>query len=77
MIIRTYPETNSAKVLLEVPARGRTIVLTDEIFATVHCGDVTSVDHIGVSRWCDVFDEAEAQRLLDWAREQIARQVVS
>ena len=63
--------------LLEVPARGHAIGLTDEIFATVSDDEVTSVDLIGVSHWCDVFDETEAKRPLAWTCDQVARRPVS
>jgi hypothetical protein len=73
MRILTYPETDSANIVLEMPAPGRTVELRDDVIATVENGRLTSLELLGVSRYGDTFDEAVATRLLDWAREQLVR----
>lgn len=77
MRILTYPETDSANIVLEMPAPGRTVELRDDVIATVDNGRLTSLELLGVSQYGDTFDEAVATRLLDWAREQLARPEVS
>jgi hypothetical protein len=77
MRILTYPDTDSAFVMLEVPAPGRVVILRDDFFVTVDGDRLTSLELLGVSQYGDTFDEAVATRLLDWAREQLARPEVS
>jgi hypothetical protein len=77
MKIFHYPETNSANVFVELPADGRTIVLREDLFVTVEDGRITSLELLNVSQYGTPFDEAAAERLLTWAREQLDARAAS
>jgi len=72
MEILTSPDVNAGSIFLESPAPGGTVVLSDDVYATVSDGRLTAVEILNLSAWGDPFDEAAAAKVLEWVREQLA-----
>jgi hypothetical protein len=73
MEILTSPDVNAGSIFLETPAPGRDVMLSDDIIIALDGDRVTAVEILNLSHWGDPFDEAAAERVLAWVREQLAQ----
>jgi hypothetical protein len=68
---------DAANVFLELPAPGEDSLLRDDVIVTVDDGRITALELLNVSQYGTPFDEAAAERLLVWAREQLDARAAS
>ena len=61
---------DAASIYLEVPARGMTRMVRDDVIATVHEGELTALELLRVSQHGPL-DTNKAELLCAWAREQL------
>jgi hypothetical protein len=73
MEILTSPEANAGSINLEIPARGHDVMLSDHVIVSLDGDRLTSVEILNLSHWGDPFDEAAAERVLAWVREQLTQ----
>jgi hypothetical protein len=68
---------DAASVFVEYPAPGEDYLLRDDVVVTLDDGRITALELLNVSQYGTPFDEAAAERLLAWAREQLDARTAS
>lgn len=72
------PDVNAGNIFVEFPPRAnRTVVLDRHTVLTLHDDDLTIVEILNLDAWGTPFDEAAAERVLEWVRTQLAQRDAS
>ncbi len=66
-----------ATIYLAVPVTGTDRMLDDDTVVTMDVDRITAVEVLNARTWGDPFDEAAAERVLAWVREQLATRATS
>jgi hypothetical protein len=73
MRILADTSADAATVFVDFPPRGTsTVVVDDNTVVTVDGDRITAVEILDLAAWGEPFDEAAAERVLSWVRDELA-----